>query len=66
MTNPSQQNNRNIRGEPLDLDILLDFATIDLADVETAAEWWDEHASSEFVGALDVEPTKENVTDDNL
>ncbi len=51
-----KQSNTVIRGEPLDLDILLDFATVDLADVESAAQWWDEHASPEWVGALDSEP----------
>lgn len=51
---PQKQN--NIQGEPLELDILLDFATIDLADIESASEWWDTHASPEWVGALDKEP----------
>ena len=46
----------NFRGAPLDLDTLLDFAQIDPADIESAAEWWDNHASAEWVGALDSEP----------
>lgn len=45
----------SIQGEPLPLDELLDFATIDPADVESAIQWWDENASSEWVGALDNE-----------
>jgi len=49
-------NNQAIRGEPLDLDTLLDFAIVDPADVESAAQWWDEHASPEWVGVLDSEP----------
>lgn len=66
MTNPQpSQNNRNIRGKPLDLDELLDLATIDLADIESAAQWFDDHASAQFVGALDVTPTDENVTNDD-
>lgn len=60
MTTTRPDNNRNIRGEPLPLDELLDLATIDPADVESAAEWWDEHASDNWIGALDVEPTEDN------
>jgi hypothetical protein len=48
-----------IRGEPLDEDTLQDFATIDPEDVESAAEWFDTHASPEWVGALDQEPADE-------
>ena len=48
----------NFRGAPLDLDTLLDFAQIDPADIESAAEWWDNHASAEWVGALDSEPVE--------
>ena len=48
--------NENIRGEPLDLDTLLDFAQIDAVDIESAAEWWDNGASADWVGALDSEP----------
>ena len=50
----------NIRGEPLPLDDLLDFATIDAADIENAAEWWDEHASPDWIGALDAEPVDDD------
>ena len=49
----------DIRGEPLDLDTLLDFAQIDAADIESAAEWWDNGASAEWIGALDSEPLEE-------
>ena len=52
---PKQQQ-PNFRGAPLDLDTLLDFAQIDPADIESAAEWWDNQASAEWVGALDSEP----------
>jgi hypothetical protein len=48
-----------IRGEPLDEDTLQDFATIDPEDVESAAEWFDTHASPEWIGALDQEPADE-------
>ena len=50
----------SIQGEPLDLDELLDFAEIDLEDIESASLWWDEHASPEWVGALDSEPIEGN------
>ena len=50
--------NLRIQGEPLPLDELLDFATIDPSDLESAADWWDEYASPEWVGALDSEPVK--------
>lgn len=58
-------NNANIRGIPLPLEELLDFATIDAADVESAAQWWDDNASAGWQGALDVEPTEGNVISDN-
>ena len=48
------------RGKPLDLDVLLDFATIDNADVESAKEWWDEHVSrDEWIGGLHREPIED-------
>lgn len=56
----NNQTPENIRGEPLELDVLLDFAEIDTADIESASEWFDTYASDLFVGALDAEP----VTDD--
>lgn len=44
-------------GEPLELDVLLDFADdIDEADIDSACDWFDEHASDEWVGALENEP----------
>ncbi len=49
----------SIQGEPLDLDTLLDFAQIDPPDVESAAQWWDENASPEWIGILDKEPVNE-------
>jgi hypothetical protein len=48
-----------IRGEPLDEDDLLNMAEVDGEDVESAAEWWDIHASPDWVGALDNEPVNE-------
>lgn len=54
--NPTPQT--EIRGEPLDLETLLDFATIDIADIASAAQWWDENASEGWVGALDSEPVE--------
>ena len=47
-------------GDPLPLDELLDFASIDLADIESAAQWWDDTASADFVGALDSDPVNDN------
>jgi hypothetical protein len=59
-------NNANIRGEPLPLEELLELAIIDSDDADSAAQWWDDNASDEWIGALDVEPTKGNViADDN-
>lgn len=49
-----------IRGDPLDIDVLLDFATIDPEDVELAAQWWDDHATPLWVGALDSEPVDDD------
>lgn len=58
--NPTRnENNKNIRGEPLPLDELLAFAEIDELDVEFAAEWWDKHASPEWRGALDEPPVED-------
>lgn len=54
----SERQTNNIRGEPLELDVLLDFATIDPEDVEAAAEWWDNHASPKWIGALDNRPVE--------
>jgi hypothetical protein len=50
----------SIRGEPLPLDDLLDFATIDLADIESAAQWFDDNATEDWIGALDSEPLDDN------
>lgn len=57
-----QRNNANIRGEAMPIDDLLylmgvDDNTIDIADIESALEWWDVHASPEFIGALEAEPS---------
>lgn len=59
MTTPQPDNKQpkpRIQGEPLPLDELMDIAIIDAADVESAAEWWDEYASGEWVDALDSKP----------
>ena len=53
MVQPQQRN--TIEGEPLDDDVLLDFATIDIEDIESAILWWNEHASDEWIDALDSE-----------
>lgn len=37
------------------LDELLNFAQIDPGDLEAAAEWFDEHATPTWRGALDGE-----------
>lgn len=43
-------------GEPIDLDVLLEFAEIDAEDMESAIEWWDDNASPDWVGALNNPP----------
>ena len=43
----------SIRGEPLDADAFMDFAEIDISDIESAILWFDENASLEWVGVLD-------------
>lgn len=43
-----------IRGEPIDLDTMLDFAIVEQVDIESAIEWWDDHASPDWIGALDA------------
>ena len=43
-------------GELMDRDEVLDFATIDEADIIAALEWWNEHASDDFEGALESRP----------
>ena len=58
---PQPQRNNNIQGEPLSLEEMLELAEIDLEDIESAAQWWDDNASPEWRGALDSEP----VDDDN-
>ena len=60
MTTPQPLKNANIRGKPLDLDDLLDFAEIDLEDIESAKEWWDTTASPDWIGALDSVPIDDN------
>ncbi len=61
MTTP-QPEKPSIQGEPLDLETLLDFATVDTADIESAILWWDEHASEQWIGVLDSEPIKGDET----
>lgn len=51
----AEQNNANIQGEPLELDVLLDFAIIDPEDITTGILWFDENASDGWVGALEAE-----------
>jgi hypothetical protein len=53
---PRNANNQNIRGNPLDFVVLLDFATVDAEDIESAVAWWDKNASHSWVGALDSSP----------
>lgn len=43
-------------GEPLELDVLLDFAEVEEADIDSACDWWDSHSSDAWVGALENEP----------
>jgi hypothetical protein len=58
LSEKSSENKPVIRGEPLDLDDLLNFAVIDATDAEFAAEWWDENATPAWRGALDNVPVK--------
>ena len=44
-------------GKPLDKKLLLGFAEITATDKVSALQWWDEHASEAWVGALDNKPT---------
>lgn len=43
-------------GEPLDPSVLVNFAVVDARDIESAILWFDEHASEEWIGALENEP----------
>lgn len=43
-------------GKPLDPNLLLGFAEITNADKQRAVLWWDDHASEEWIGALDNPP----------
>lgn len=52
--------NQSRFGEPLDLEDLLDFAEIDEADIDSAIDWFDEHASEEWAGALEAPPFEED------
>lgn len=55
--NPQQPKQEpQIKGEPLDAETLLALAEIDIQDIESAAEWWDNNASDEWRGALDSNP----------
>jgi hypothetical protein len=44
-------------GEPLDEKLLLNFARIDrVRDMQSASDWFDEHASEKWRGALENKP----------
>lgn len=43
-------------GEPLDEKLLQNFAKVEKRDLESAVQWFDEHASEDWVGALDAPP----------
>lgn len=45
-------------GEPVDLEVLLEFAEIDAEDMESAIQWWDETASDDWLGALENTPLR--------
>lgn len=55
---PQESQTTQVEGEPLDLEILLSFATISQTDIASAIQWFDENASDEWIGALDNEPIK--------
>jgi hypothetical protein len=57
---PKQPSKPSIQGEPMPREDLLAFADVDASDAESAANWFDEYASAEWVGALDSEPVKGN------
>jgi hypothetical protein len=42
-------------GEPLDPQLLLNFASVSLSDLDEAEEWFDDNASPEWEGALSDE-----------
>ncbi len=43
-------------GEPIDSELLLGFAVVDSSDVESALQWFDDHASEEWRGVLEAKP----------
>lgn len=45
-------------GEPLDIELLLNFAEVTALDMESAIQWWDETASDDWIGALESTPTR--------
>lgn len=45
-------------GEPLDIELLLNFAEVTALDMESAIQWWDENASDDWIGVLDSTPTR--------
>jgi len=45
-----------VQGDVLDLEDLLNLAVVDAVDVESAAQWWDNHASPNWISALDRTP----------
>lgn len=54
---PNRDMGNIIDDERLDLDEMLNFATISPADAESAAEWWDENVQDDgFLGVLDETP----------
>ena len=60
-----EQNFGTIKGDPMPLQDLLDLAVITDTDLESASAWWDKHATRGWVGALNAEPTEENVIADD-
>lgn len=51
-----ESKNATIKGDPLPLEDMLNFAIVDDADIESALEWFNEHASIEWIGALEAPP----------
>jgi hypothetical protein len=42
-----------IEGQAIPLDEMLALIETTEADIDDAMDWWDEHATTEFVGALE-------------
>lgn len=51
--------NELIRGEPLEISELLEFAIVDTEAIISAIEWWEETAPPDWQDVLDKEPIED-------